>query len=113
MARDPSAKTRRAFYDALTAGTLILLAPRDLAADGDSGDAPEDIPLLTFMDDVGDAVLIGFTDEDAVLAWDPDDPARVALRGLDVVLIAAQNDIDAIVFLTAVRETVTPFHTQE
>lgn len=44
VARDPSAETRRAFYDALTAGTLILLAPRDLAADGDPGDAPEDIP---------------------------------------------------------------------
>lgn len=51
MARDPSAETRRAFYDALTAGTLILLAPRDLAADGDPGDAPEDIPLLTFVDE--------------------------------------------------------------
>ena len=97
VGRDPSAETRRAFYDALTAGTLILLAPRDLPADEDPGDAPEDIPLLTFMDDAGDAVLIGFTDEDAVLAWDPDDPALVALRGLDVVLIAAQNDIDAIV----------------
>jgi len=97
VARDPSTETRRAFYEALTAGTLILLAPRDLAADGDPGDAPEDIPLLTFVDDAGDAVLIGFTDEDAVLAWDPDDPALVALRGLDVVLIAAQNDIDTIV----------------
>jgi len=51
VARDPSAETRRAFYDALTAGTLILLAPRDLPLDEDSGDAPKDIPLLTFVDE--------------------------------------------------------------
>ena len=95
LTADPIPERLRAFYHALGNSTILLLAPQGIVDDPSSD--PEDIPLLTFVDDAGEDILIAFTDEDAALAWDPDGPALVALRGLDLVLIADHNAIDAVV----------------
>lgn len=98
LARHPTPEARRAFYNALNSSNLILPAPSETGNSPGSGaqEASDDIPLLTFVNDADEAVLIAFTDEEAVLAWDSDSPTLVALRGLDLVLIAEQNDIDII-----------------
>lgn len=98
VARHPTPEALRGFYAALNNSTLIVLAPPE-AGDGEGSafeEASDDIPLLTFVNDADEAILVAFSDEEAVLAWDPDSPALVALRGLDLLLIAAQNNIDVV-----------------
>ena len=98
VARHPTPEARRAFYDALNVANLILPAPQTTEdyPGSEAEESSDDIPLLTFVNDADEAILVAFTDEEAVLAWDPDGQALVALRGLDLVLIAAQNGIEEI-----------------
>ncbi len=52
---------------------------------------------MVFGNDAGEPVLIAFSDEDTALAWGPDRTAFIALRGLDLLLIAVQNGIAELV----------------
>lgn len=52
---------------------------------------------MTFEDDAGGIVMIAFTDEDAALAWEPEGLPYIGLRGLDLLLIAAENEVAEIV----------------
>jgi hypothetical protein len=90
---------RAAVYAALLDSMLILPAPEGL--DGDEPLAPitedDDLHMVTFENDAGETVLIAFTHEDAALAWEPEGMPYLGLRGLDAVLIAAQNKIAELV----------------
>ncbi|MGC9522550.1 MAG: SseB family protein [Anaerolineae bacterium] len=90
-----TAETRSELYRTLLQSTLILPAPEDSAA-AEVWIEEEELPLVIFEDDKGDSVLIAFTDEDAALAWEPGGLDFIGLRGLDLVLVAAQNKIDKI-----------------
>jgi hypothetical protein len=95
LAEQETHEKRGAFHQKLLGSQLLLPAPDDDGADDD--ELHEDIPLLTFENDAGASVLVAFTDEDAALAWAPDDTEFVVLRGLDLLLIALQNRIDELV----------------
>jgi hypothetical protein len=82
-----------AFHQMLAGSQLLLPAPLP-SPSTEQAEEEEDIPLLTFENDAGAWVLVAFTDEDAALSWAPDDTEFVALRGLDLLLIAVRNDID-------------------
>ena len=101
LAEEETPEQQSAFHQALQRSQLLLPAPTPLtitdAADPDEVELEEDIPLLTFENDAGASVLVAFTDEDAALTWASDDAEFVALRGLDLLLIALQNDIDELV----------------
>jgi hypothetical protein len=95
LAEEETLEKRAAFHQMLLDSQLLLPAPAPPATE--DGELEEDIPLLTFEDDAGATVLVAFTDEEAALAWAPDDAEFVALRGLDLLLIAVQNRIDELV----------------
>ncbi len=90
-----TAETRSRLYEALLQSTLILPAPEDAAA-AEAWIEEEELPLVIFEDDEGDSVLIAFTDEDAALTWEPEGLDFIGLRGLDLVLVAKENEIDKI-----------------
>ncbi len=100
--RNPTPTTVAAFYEALLNSTLVLPVPEDLMPSSTAEpqyetDDEEPIPLVTFEDDAGETVLVAFTDEDAAIAWEPEGMAYVGLRGLDLVLLAAEHAIASIV----------------
>jgi hypothetical protein len=97
--RDTS-ETRATFYAALLDSTVMLPAPK---AATEEEDLPEDIPLVTLQSDSGATILIAFSNEEAIDAWEGDDFDFVGLRGLDLVLIAVQNDIDEVILNPASR----------
>jgi len=57
----------------------------------------EALTFVTFENDVGEIVMIAFTDEDAALAWEPEGLPYIGLRGLDLLLIAAENEVAEII----------------
>ena len=94
LAGEETAERRTTFHQLLLGSQLLLPAPPAPEATGEDNDLEEDIPLVTFENDAGASVLVAFTDEETALDWAPDDAEFVALRGLDLVLIATQNDIN-------------------
>lgn len=63
----------------------------------------EELTFLTFENDAGETVLIAFTDEDAALAWEPEGLSYIGLRGVDLLLIAAENEIAELLINPASR----------
>jgi hypothetical protein len=92
------AEGRTALYTALMQSMLILPAPEALTGDGPLAPITEEdeLQMVTFETDAGETLLIAFTNEDAALAWEPEGMPYLGLRGLDAVLIAAQNQITAL-----------------
>jgi hypothetical protein len=99
MEKGETAEKREALYEALMTSMLILPAPEGLADDEPLTPITEedDLHLVTFETDEGESVLIAFTDEEAALAWEPEGMPYLGLRGLDALLIAAQNEISELI----------------
>jgi hypothetical protein len=81
--------------------TLILPTPEseDLEAVEEPDFLGEDeaLTFVTYENDAGGIVMIAFTDEDAALTWEPEGLPYIGLRGTDLLLIAAENDVAEIV----------------
>lgn len=95
---NPTEAQRSALYQALLESILILPAPEGLTEDGPLTPITEEdeLHMVTFETDDGETMLIAFTNEEAALAWEPEGLPYLGLRGLDAVLIAAQNEIGAL-----------------
>ena len=97
IAADPTSVKQTALYQSLWTSTLILPTPESRPMDNEDleqflGD-DEALTFMTFEDDAGGIVMIAFTDEDAALAWEPEGLPYIGLRGLDLLLIAAENEV--------------------
>ncbi len=100
IAIEDTSKRRRALYQALLSGILILPAPDEAIDEVGTTEMLEDeepLGFLTFENAAGETVLMAFTDEDAALTWEPEGLSYIGLRGLDVVLIAAEHKIAELV----------------
>lgn len=93
--------TRRALYEALLESTLILPTVEETeltsAQPGEDDDFGLDLRLLTYEGEDGSPLLIAFTDENAVLAWNPEGISYVALSGPDLFTLADYNEISEII----------------
>lgn len=92
---DPEA--RRVFYEALKMSILIVptLEPEEEEVPGAA--TPDQSQIMAFETDAGQSVLIVFTDEDAVLNWQPEVPPTIGMHARDVLSLAADNPISALV----------------
>jgi len=101
IAAEPTPERHRTLYKNLWTSTLILPTPESQPADDEDLEQflgeDEALTFLTFEDDAGGTVMIAFTDEDAALAWEPEGLPYIGLRGLDLLLIAAENEVAEIV----------------
>jgi hypothetical protein len=97
IAADPTPEKHIALYESLWTSTLIIPTPQSRPADHKDLEQflgeDEALTFMTFEDDAGGIVMIAFTDEDAALAWEPEGLPYIGLRGLDLLLIAAENEV--------------------
>jgi hypothetical protein len=93
---DPQA--RSAFYQTLQESVLIIPT---IEPDEDSPEAetaqPDQSQIMAFENDAGQSVLIAFTDEDAALNWQPEPLPTIGMHARDVLSLAANNPISALV----------------
>jgi len=101
IAAEPTPEEHTALYESLWTSTLILPTPESRPMDDKDLEQflgeDEALTFMTFEDDAGGIVMIAFTDEDAALAWEPEGLPYIGLRGLDLLLIAAENEVAEIV----------------
>lgn len=97
VAANNTPETRAVLYQTLLQSTLIMPTPEseDLSQVEDPQFLTEDeaLTFMTYENDAGGIVMIAFTDEDAALTWEPEGLPYIGLRGLDVILIAAENKV--------------------
>ena len=97
VAADNTPESRAVLYQTLLQSTLILPTPEseDLSQVEDPQFLTEDeaLTFMTYENDAGGIVMIAFTDEDAALTWEPEGLPYIGLRGLDLILIAAENQV--------------------
>jgi len=91
-------ETRKQLYEALSQAMLILPASEvavEQLADGavTLEDAASSLRVKTYTDHSGETLLVAFTDEDAVLAWVDEGTPYIALRGYDLLALAAHNTV--------------------
>lgn len=97
---EPTPEKQAAIYESLLTSTLILPTPESPPMDDAAEpflDEDEALTFVTFENDAGGIVMIAFTDEDAALAWEPEGLPYIGLRGHDLLLIAAENEVAEIV----------------
>ncbi len=88
-------ETRQAMYRALLESTLILPVAESLS----QSDTPQrrtlerdaSFKLFAAENAAGGTILLAFSDEDAVRAWNPEGVAYVALKAPDLFDLAARN----------------------
>ncbi|MCJ7549303.1 MAG: SseB family protein [Anaerolineae bacterium] len=101
IAAEPTPEKHTILYESLWTSTLILPTPESRPMDDEDLEQflgeDEALTFMTFEDDAGGIVMIAFTDEDAALAWEPEGLPYIGLRGLDLLLIAAENEVAEIV----------------
>jgi len=97
IAADPTPEKHTTLYESLWTSTLILPTPENRPMGDEDLEKflgeDEALTFMTFEDDAGGIVMIAFTDEDAALAWEPEGLPYIGLRGLDLLLIAAENEV--------------------
>jgi hypothetical protein len=98
---DPTPEKHTTLYQSLWKSTLILPTPENRPMDNEDLEQflgeDEALTFMTFENDAGGIVMIAFTDEDAALAWEPEGLPYIGLRGLDLLLIAAENEVAEII----------------
>ena len=101
IAAEPTPEKHITLYRSLWTSTLILPTPASQPVGDEDFEQflgeDEALTFVTFEDDAGGIVMIAFTDEDAALAWEPEGLPYIGLRGLDLLLIAAENEVAEIV----------------
>jgi len=101
VAADPTPERHITLYESLWTSTLILPTPESRPVGDEDLEQflaeDEALTFVTFEDDAEGIVMIAFTDEDAALAWEPEGLPYIGLRGLDLLLIAAENEVAEIV----------------
>lgn len=111
VAERDTPERRQVLYQALLDSTLILPTPEEPEESGtepaasDITEEDEALTFVTFEDDAGETVLIVFTEEDAALAWEPEGLPYIALKGRDLLMIAAENEVAALVLNPGSPET--------
>ena len=94
---DPQART--AFYRALQDSILIVptIEPEeDELSDAEAAD-PDQSQIMAFENDAGASVLIAFTDEDAVLNWQPEPPPTIGMHAPDLLALGVNNPVSVLV----------------
>ncbi len=95
---EPDPEARSALYEALQASILIVptLEPEDDESTDAGGSQPEQSQIMAFETDAGPSLLIAFTDEEAVLNWQPE-AVTIGMHARDVLSLGAANPIAALV----------------
>jgi hypothetical protein len=97
---DAAPQARETFYRTLRDSILLIptIEPEEDERDDDRTDADSDqSQIMAFENDAGESVLIAFTDEVAVLNWQPEAAPTIGMHAGDVLSLAANNPVSVLV----------------